>query len=169
MRLLVDRTKLAKAQELKIVSLETDIFTLKSSLDNQMSELRDREMELINTKLASSSKKPLIVHKQCKYLKPCISSKASFSNEREELIRVAEETISSLKRQLSKKEETLEKYRNMIQELQTEIANQKEDEAREASKRTSEINNLTNENLKKLKLKPEIIPISRNSEEYYHI
>jgi predicted RNase H-like nuclease (RuvC/YqgF family) len=70
-----------------------------------------------------------------------------------------------LKRQLSKKEETLEKYRNMIAELRQEIANQKEEEAREASKRTSAINDLADQSLKKARRKPEIVQLSNFSEE----
>ena len=158
LRLLVDRTKLAKAQEFKIVSLETEIFSLKSSLDSQTSELRDKEVELITSQMQTSVKKPVASEKQCTlalYL-----FKDSFAREREELIRLAEETMNSLKRQLLKKEETLEKYRNMILELRQEIAQQKEAEAQEASKKTSEINNQADQSLKNARRKPEIIAVN---------
>jgi hypothetical protein len=148
--LLVDRTKLAKAQEFKIVSLETEIFSLKSSLDSQTSELRDKEVELITSQLQTSVKKPVASD----------FIKDSFAREREELIRLAEETVNSLKRQLLKKEEALEKYRNMILELRQEIAKQKEAEALEASKRTCEINNQADKSLNTARRKPEIITVN---------
>lgn len=53
----------------------------------------------------------------------------------------------------------------MITDLQHEIANQKEEEALKASKRTSEINDLADENLKKARRNPEIVAISRTLEE----
>lgn len=53
----------------------------------------------------------------------------------------------------------------MIAELRKEIADQKEEEARAAFKRTCEINDLADENLKKACQKPEIIPISRSKEQ----
>jgi hypothetical protein len=148
--LLVDRTKLAKAQEFKIVSLETEIFSLKSSLDSQTSELRDKEVELITSQLQTLVKKPVASD----------FIKDSFAREREELIRLAEETVNSLKRQLLKKEEALEKYRNMILELRQEIAKQKEAEALEASKRTCEINNQADKSLNTARRKPEIITVN---------
>ncbi len=154
--LLVDRTKLAKAQEFKIVSLETEIFSLKSSLDSQTSELRDKEVELITSQLQTSVKKPVASEKQS----TLHFIKDSFAREREELIRLAEETVNSLKRQLLKKEEALEKYRNMILELRQEIAKQKEAEALEASKRTCEINNQADKSLNTARRKPEIIIVN---------
>ena len=73
------------------------------------------------------------------------------------MIQIAEDTISSLKRQLVKKEEKLQKYREMIQDLRQEIALLKEMEDKAASKRTSEINQQADGNLQRLRKKPDTV------------
>lgn len=51
----------------------------------------------------------------------------TWSDEREaEVIRLAQETVESLHRQMSRKDEMIEKYRSMVKDLRLDIIKQKE-------------------------------------------
>jgi xylose isomerase len=80
------------------------------------SELLGVRLESANQKIEKSQLSQQIEHRDL-----------AWSQEREEeVIRIAEETIESLRRQMSRKDEMIEKYRSMVKELRQDILLQKE-------------------------------------------
>jgi len=123
LRLLVDRSKALKLQELKIVTLEAENSSLKASIHIESDKLRTASAELLDLQISKMNQRA-----QEALNSTSVGYEAfQLSKEREEeIIKIAEDTISSLRRQLVKKDETIQKYRDKIRELWLENEKQKE-------------------------------------------
>ena len=152
LRLLVERSKILKVQEIKIATLEADLSVMKLSLQEKTNTLIAKDSELMDYQLGEANQH-VLVSKESETLGV---RAMKISQEREaELIRIAEDTVSSLKRQLDSKDELIEKYRRMVKELRSENSDQKNEEQVQIRQKIEEINQLTEDYVGKLRVSKE--------------
>lgn len=152
LRLLVERTRALKAQEVKLVTVEAEMVGMKATLRDQAMRLQRKDTELLGARLESAQYKT-----ENSQQSENVGQRAmTLSMEREqEVIRLAEDSVNTLRRQMSRKDATIEKYRAMVTELRDELARQKDNETEELSKKTEQINDLTEQSLERFKKRAE--------------
>ena len=85
--------------------------------------MRIKDSELLGARLESANQKI----EKSQISQQVERRDLSWSHEREqEVIRIAEETIESLRRQMTRKDEMIEKYRTIVKELRQDVFHQKE-------------------------------------------
>jgi peptidoglycan hydrolase CwlO-like protein len=138
--MLVERSRLLTAQEIQIATLESKVSALKNQIhdagerivekDSHITELRlnvaHRDLQP-GQGLTDSGETLNRKHKKHALTKFLDDQTRSLMRAREgEAIRSAQEVIRSLQKQLSKKDELVERYRRMIHDIRREVAEREE-------------------------------------------
>ncbi|KNC97427.1 uncharacterized protein SPPG_09464 [Spizellomyces punctatus DAOM BR117] len=153
LRLLVERGRLVTAQEIKISTLEGKVRTLETQLQTNVDELYKSKSDLTHLRLEVTTKQ---IH-ETNTAHNIITAKEGVSTfdqvrDREgEAIRVAKETVASLQRQLSAKDELVEKYRKMLKDVRGEMMSHKEEYKTALQERTDTINALSDRQLERIR------------------
>ncbi|KAJ3018475.1 UNVERIFIED_CONTAM: hypothetical protein HDU68_011137 [Siphonaria sp. JEL0065] len=170
LRMLVERSRLLTAQEIKISNLETKIGTLKEKLSNAGDRIQEREAHITELRIDVARNDLrngegfteygmlLTTHSRlCAYDYFKDSKTRQLIRRREgEAMKSAQEVINSLQRQLSKKDELVERYREMIKDRRKDMAIKEENGQAEIRNLTEVINTLNDRQVNKLKNPPEV-------------
>ncbi|KAJ3239734.1 hypothetical protein HDU81_005450 [Chytriomyces hyalinus] len=148
LRMLVERSRLLTAQEIKISGLEKRIAKLKEKLTHAGNKMAEKDSHITELRI-NVARNDL---REGEGFTEYDNKTRMLVRKREgEAMKNAQEVINSLQRQLSKKEELVERYRDMITENRKEAAQQKEVEKAEISNLTEVINTLNDRQVNKLK------------------
>ncbi|KAJ3236898.1 hypothetical protein HDU78_004338 [Chytriomyces hyalinus] len=148
LRMLVERSRLLTAQEIKISGLEKRIAKLKEKLTHAGNKMAEKDSHITELRI-NVARNDL---REGEGFTEYDNKTRMLVRKREgEAMKNAQEVINSLQRQLSKKEELVERYRDMITENRKEAAQQKEVEKAEISNLTEMINTLNDRQVNKLK------------------
>ncbi|KAJ3333648.1 hypothetical protein HDU76_005628 [Blyttiomyces sp. JEL0837] len=152
LRMLVERSRLLTAQEIKITTLEAKISELQKELHEKHERIEEKNLHItqLRTDITQRDLQPgsgLTEHDE---------NARSLVRKREgQAIQSAQDVIRSLQRQLSKKDELVERYRKMVTEIRKEVAYREEQEKTEISSLTEVINTLNDRQVDKLKHVPD--------------
>ncbi|TPX68705.1 hypothetical protein SpCBS45565_g02947 [Spizellomyces sp. 'palustris'] len=153
LRLLVERGRLVTAQEIKISTLEGKVRTLETQLQTNVDELYKSKSDLTHLRLEVTTKQI----NETNTAHNVITAKEgvfTFDQVRDregEAIRVAKETVASLQRQLTAKDELVEKYRKMLKDVRGEMMSHKEEYKTALQERTDTINALSDRQLERIR------------------
>ncbi|KAI9349156.1 hypothetical protein BDR26DRAFT_675164 [Obelidium mucronatum] len=146
--MLVERSRLLTAQEIKISSLETKVEKLKDKLANAGERIQEREAHITELRIDVARNDLRNGEGFTEY----DSKTRQLVRKREgEAMKSAQEVINSLQRQLSKKDELVERYREIIKDRRKDMAIKEENEQAEIRNLTEVINSLSDRQVSKLK------------------
>ncbi|KAI8813314.1 hypothetical protein BJ742DRAFT_789891 [Cladochytrium replicatum] len=159
MRMLIERTKLVVAQDLKISTLQSKIDELNRQLQSRDHIGLQRELEINDLRIAHGQDRDAMEQEQEKQRQESIRKRET------ETIRAAQETINSLQRQLDQKSGTISKYQNMVQELRDEQKKREEEHQRELHRLTDALNAKNDLMIEGVKRPPDAPQSSRQDSE----
>lgn len=137
LRLLLERTRLVKSQELRISSLTEDMKRLKQSMDtHQETALRKDEqlstlqLQIMDSTAVTESAIAVVAKSLGNVLlfyMYAASKDAELARSRESrAMELAQDTVESLQRQLTQRNQMVEKYRGMLKSIRREVLNEKD-------------------------------------------
>ena len=155
LRMLLERTKLLKAQEIKVAKLEGAILKLEAKLKTNAEKLLQKDSDLTSLQLQ------LAKDEKSAFAESAVKDTAQFvvSQDREaEAIRAAKRTIETIRKQVAQKEELVEKYRLKIQSMRKEFAEKENQHKTELEKKSNIIEALKKDQIDRASKVPDISP-----------
>ncbi|KAJ3022309.1 hypothetical protein HKX48_006496 [Thoreauomyces humboldtii] len=159
LRQLVDRSKVLKAQGVKISTLEGKLRTLEvenresvDQLDKSRGDITSLRLELTATAIKPQVEQtpaplPLVEAEP-------VDNRAEIRQREAAAIKIARESIDSLQRQLAAKDMLVEKYRGMLVSLREDMAQHQSEYSQALQERTETINNLADREVERLRKPP---------------
>ncbi|KAI8621520.1 hypothetical protein BC830DRAFT_180184 [Chytriomyces sp. MP71] len=147
LRMLVERSRLLTAQEIKISNLERKIEKFKEKIKIGDDKVAEKEAHITELRIDVARND---LREGEGFTEYDTRTRALVRKREGEAMKNAQEVINSLQRQLIKKDELVERYRNMITEHKKEAAARKEAEKTEISNLTEMINTLNDRQVQKL-------------------
>ncbi|KAJ3344968.1 hypothetical protein HDU83_004566 [Entophlyctis luteolus] len=153
LRMLIERSRLLTAQEIKIANLEGKIESLKEKVGESKEKIAEKDAHITELRIDVA-----------RHDLRAGEGLSEYDNKTRELVRrregeamrSAQEVVNSLQRQLAKKEELIERYRETINEKRKEITEHKEESKKEIQKLTEIVNTLNDRQVNKLKTPYEV-------------
>ncbi|KAJ3076959.1 hypothetical protein HDU98_010253 [Podochytrium sp. JEL0797] len=163
LRMLVERSRLLTAQEIKISGLENKIEKLKDKLASAGDRINQREAHITELRI-DVARNDL---RQGEGFTEYDNKTRQLVRRREgEAMKSAQEVINSLQRQLAKKDELVERYREIIKDHRKDSFAKEESEQAEIRNLTEIINNLNDRQVNKLRNPPEEEELSALRDKY---
>lgn len=152
LRLLVERTRLLTAQEIKISSLETKVKDYKAQIETMEHEGLDKEFKLNNLQQANVR----LNLESGKIMDETEQKYRDMARKREaDAMLAAQGMIASLRRQLSQKADMLEKYQKMICEMRGKMGKLSEADRLEIEQLATTVNALSDQQVGRLRISHE--------------
>ncbi|KAJ3177182.1 hypothetical protein HK101_010313, partial [Irineochytrium annulatum] len=148
LKLLVERSRLLTAQEIKITTLESQVSRLSQTVTHSEDKLlsKDHHIAQLRQNVAQRDLQENMTEQECE------SRASKIVRAREgEAMRRAQEVISSLQKQLRMKNERIQRLEEMLKKSSRDAAEKEKDAKLEALGLTEVINTLNDKQVKKLR------------------
>ncbi|KAJ3415066.1 hypothetical protein HDV05_005592 [Chytridiales sp. JEL 0842] len=163
LRMLLERSRLLTAQEVHIATLESKVSSLTKSLEEAGERMVEKDSHITELRLTVANRDL----RPGQGLSEADDETRSLFRKREgDAIRSAQEVIRSLRKQLAKKDELVERYRQMVQDIRREVKEREENDQSEITNLNEVINTLNDRQVEKLR-NPHEVPqytLNRDSE-----
>ncbi|KAI8847903.1 hypothetical protein BC829DRAFT_418071 [Chytridium lagenaria] len=161
LRLLSEKSQLASAQEMKIAHLEAEVSTLSKKLEDAIRRTvaKDSHINELRQTVATRDLREVDIEEKID-----VRTRNLYSDREAEAMHRAQEVIMSLQKQLRKKEELVDKYRDMIKSIRRETHSQTNAEKAGKEELTELINEMNDKNVANLQ-KPrdvKVIPMEQS-------